>query len=386
MRRTLRLLAAITALAVAAAPADADACGGIFCSSSPVNQNAERVLFIRRAEGDTTAVVQVQLQGNDPDFAWVVPVDAVPRDIHEENTLGFIAMDARTAPTYRFPGGFSGVSTAGSTGCFGGSRSVLASAAEDTRGAAVRVWASGETGNFHYDVVSSENGDALFTWLNDNRYRTPEAARPIVAEYVTERKFFLALRLHAPQGVPQFLVSPVAFTYAGDRPCVPIRLTRIATAPSLPVLTYVIAAQRAVPMNYTQTEVEDRAVAALGVRGWQGGAAYDGLVSAAVREAGGRAWVTEFAAPLPEDVRAAFSTALQERMPARPYLTRFYTTISAERMDRDPEFVFVPGLPDVSNVHDLSRFAAAGVMDLRALLASAGLLGLARLARRRRRA
>ena len=34
------------------------------------------------------------------------------------------------------------------------------------------------------------------------------------------------------------------------------------------------------------------------------------------------------------------------------YLTRLYTTMSADEMTIDPEFVVDPGLPDVSNVHD----------------------------------
>lgn len=382
LRRAVSTLC-LSALALVAAPREAGACGGLFCSNSPVNQNAERVLFIRRGEGDTTAVVQIQAQGNDPDFAWVVPVDSVPRDIHEEPSLTFAFLDLRTSPRYLFPGGFTGATPTRGGGCFGGADMAASAGAADDEGSAVRVWASGETGNFHYDVVSSDDTDALFTWLNDHRYQTPEAARSIVGEYVAEHKYFLALRLHSPQGVPAFLVSPVAFTYDGDKPCVPIRLTRIATAPSLPVLTYVIGASRAVPMNFVQTEVEDRRVAAVGVARWRGGAVYDTLVADAVRDAGGRAWITEYADALPDDLRAALSPALQARLPATPYLTRFYSTISVDRMDRDPEFVFVQGLPPVSNVHDLTRVRAAGVMDLRALVAGTALLALARAVRRR---
>jgi hypothetical protein len=37
-----------------------------------------------------------------------------------------------------------------------------------------------------------------------------------------------------------------------------------------------------------------------------------------------------------------------------PYLTRHFTRISPEEMTSDPTFDVVPGLPDLSNVHDLS--------------------------------
>ena len=113
---------------------------------------------------------------------------------------------------------------------------------------------------------------------------------------------------------------------------------------------------------------------------------YDQVVSTAVQDAGGRAWVTEYAGPLPTNARQFFTVPLQNLIPERPYLTRMYTTVSVAAMDRDPEFTFVSGLPDVSNTHDLSAFTStAAVFDLRFALASAALVGGASAWRRRRR-
>jgi hypothetical protein len=47
--------------------------------------------------------------------------------------------------------------------------------------------------------------------------------------------------------------------------------------------------------------------------------------------------------------------ATQELVGSRPYVTRFYTTLSAPEMDLDPLFDFNPDLPDVSNVHTARR-------------------------------
>lgn len=379
-------LALSTTLSLTAAPTTASACGGTFCSNSPITQNAERVLFIRRGEGDTTAVVQIQAQGNDPDFAWVVPLESMPRDIHEEPTTTFLGLDQSTAPTYLFfnRASFTSGSGGGGFGCGAADSAATAGAAPESDNA-VRVWASGETGNYRYDVVSSEDPAALRRWLDDNRYRTPVEAEPIIAEYVSEHKLFLAVRLRAVQGVPSFLVTPLAFTYAGRAPCVPIRLTRIATVPSLPVLTYVVSDRRAIPMNFSQTTVADVDVARLGPTRFNT-QSYDQLVANAVNEAGGRAWVTEFAGDLPEQARSLFSPELQALLPARPYLTRLYTTIPADRMDRDPEFMFVTGLPDVSNQHDLSGYpATASALDPRWLLGASAGVGLLRAAWRRRK-
>ena len=383
------MLAALTTLTLHGA---AVACGGTFCSSSPIIQNAERVLFIRGNDGENTAVVQIQAQGNDPSFAWVVPLETIPRNIHEESTTIFGAIDQATQPRYIFlSGGGGSFSPSGGSGCGCGASeaavpSLPAGADSTDSTGAVRVWASGETGMFRYDVVSSDDPAALRTWLNDNRYVTPPEALPIIAEYVEEQKFFLAVRLSAVQGVDSFLVAPLAFTYTGRSPCVPLRLTRIATTPTLPVLTYVIADSRAVPSNFSQTSVDDAEVERLGPSRFGLSVPYDQLVGDAVREAGGRAWITEYAGPFPESTRALFTTPLQNLIPNRAYLTRMYTTVAVAAMDRDPEFTFVSGLPDVSNTHFLSAFTStAAVFDLRFALASTALVGGAAAWRRRRR-
>jgi len=45
----------------------------------------------------------------------------------------------------------------------------------------------------------------------------------------------------------------------------------------------------------------------------------------------------------------------QELILSRPYVTRFYTTLSAPEMDLDPLFDFNPDLPEVSNIHTARR-------------------------------
>lgn len=47
--------------------------------------------------------------------------------------------------------------------------------------------------------------------------------------------------------------------------------------------------------------------------------------------------------------------ATQELLDSRPYVTRFYTTLSAPEMDLDPLFDFNPDLPTVTNLHSARR-------------------------------
>ena len=81
-------------------PAPASACGGFFCSASPVDQNAERIVFaVDEVNQTTDMIVQIAYQGADEAFAWVLPVGSVPqnRDVFPNGAL--TPLDAQTGPT-----------------------------------------------------------------------------------------------------------------------------------------------------------------------------------------------------------------------------------------------------------------------------------------------
>src|SRR5262245_52069190 len=79
----------------------AEACGGLFCSSTnPVNQAAERIIFAQ--EGDqTTAVIEIQYQGPSERFAWVLPVPGVP-EIGVSSRQALDRLQQTTNPVYSF--------------------------------------------------------------------------------------------------------------------------------------------------------------------------------------------------------------------------------------------------------------------------------------------
>ncbi len=89
---------ALVATGVVVAPTDADACGGFFCSNSPVDQNAERILFeVHEPPVGVTAVVEIAYTGDPGDFSWIVPVPETPNlDVVPTSTLRLL--DAATAP------------------------------------------------------------------------------------------------------------------------------------------------------------------------------------------------------------------------------------------------------------------------------------------------
>ena len=71
-------------------------------------------------------------------------------------------------------------------------------------------------------------------------------------------------------------------------------------------------------------------------------------------QAGGRAFVTEMAQPT-SAIRPPSDPAVQLLFQQYPYLTRHYTRISPNEMTADPAFDLKEGLPNISNVHDLSN-------------------------------
>jgi len=79
MKRRAHLFVAGVGLlaAVGAAPRQAQACGGFFCSQVPIDQSGEQIIF-SVSQSHITAHVQISFQGQAKDFAWVVPVQTVP--------------------------------------------------------------------------------------------------------------------------------------------------------------------------------------------------------------------------------------------------------------------------------------------------------------------
>src|SRR5688500_944630 len=78
----------------------AHACGGLFCNSAqPVNQAAERILFVENDDGTVTAVIEIQYEGPAESFSWVLPVPGVPL-LSFSSTLAFDRLQSATNPTY----------------------------------------------------------------------------------------------------------------------------------------------------------------------------------------------------------------------------------------------------------------------------------------------
>ncbi len=333
----LAVLAAIVAVLASTQPARA--CGGFFCTTTPVDQNAERIIFTQNGDGTVSAYVQIEYTGSAPDFSWILPlpeaIDAEAVQVPEDAMAAFTELEVATDPVFVPPD---------LPECVLREPEVLV---ERVMAQPVQVFASGEVGPYGFDVVGSEDPDALVTWLRENSYLVTEAMEPLIDLYVEEEFVFLAMKLRPDKGAQD--VEPVKVTYPSERPMIPLRLTAVAANPDMAVMVWIYADRQAVPMNYAKMSIANDELTFFG---WGQGNDYRRLMGTKADEYGGQAFITEYAAPTSELL--VTHPLLQQLAQRFAYVTRLNTVISPEEMTVDPVFDYNPQLKDVSNVRDMS--------------------------------
>ncbi|MFO0634788.1 MAG: DUF2330 domain-containing protein [Nannocystaceae bacterium] len=310
MKRVVPSLLVLTATALALQPRDADACGGTFCDSAgnpmemPVNQTGENIFFVV-ADGEVEAHIQIQYDPTTAaaQFAWIVPVLGTPTFEVGSQQL-FINLANGTVPSYGwigqdasdcfsddggFDGGFDSCD-ATAAGEAGGGDSGGGGTDGGTTGGGTEVVLQDTVGAFTAVVLQSTSSDELLTWLGDNGYYADPNSAPILQQYIDEGAQFAAFRL--TQGADVGEIHPVVIRYAGDEPCIPIRLTAIAAEEDMDIRAFFLGDARVVPTNYRHVELNPVKL------DWvQLGANYQEVVTMAVDTpmADGHAFVTEFA-------------------------------------------------------------------------------------------
>ncbi|MCP4499530.1 MAG: DUF2330 domain-containing protein [Deltaproteobacteria bacterium] len=355
--RGLGAAAFCAASAALLTPTAALACGGLFCSNSPVDQNAERILFeVHEPPLGVTAVVEISYTGDPGSFSWIVPVPETPTlDVVPVSTLRLL--DAATAPNIIPPP----VTCEGGDDDFrAGGIDMEANAPNAADGVVVEDLP--QVGAFDPEVISSDSAQAVIDWLNDNGYLITPEMEPFVAQYVDDGYKFLGLKLAADQGVAD--ISPIKFTCpGGEMPLIPIRLTGVSAEPEMGILSFVAGNDRYMPQNFRSLEVNTDQVQFDPATQTSN---YYPLVSWLIDQEGGKAFVTEYSDSTTSTqslVDNAFIGNPADDAESREYLrgmlsefstiTRMYSRMSGWEMSDDP--VFAPTtLGAVSRIHDLS--------------------------------
>jgi len=290
----MRYLLALAALA----PSTALACGGFFCNQQePVNQNSEKIVF-EVHEGKVDVHVQIEFEGDASEFAWIVPVAAVP-DLFLSSEDLFTTISAVSQPYYlpriEEAGDCSG-SYDGYGGMFeddfaGGADSAVPESAPDDGG--VDIIATEQVGAYDTVTLQADSPEALLEWLQGNGYDIPaDLVNGPLAPYVAGGSYFVALKMasNASTGT----LAPLGMSYDGDTGSIPIQLTAVAATPDMRLEVHVFGEHRAVPSNYLHVWTNDLAI------DWMGAFLYGAprnefeVITRAADEAGGHAFATQF--------------------------------------------------------------------------------------------
>ena len=356
-------------LALLSAPR-AEACGGLFCaqtSPSPVDQQAERVLFEINDDQSVTATVEVRYTGDPSTFSWIIPVPDTPEFVEVGSSAVFQLLDAATRPTFVPPQqDFSSCDSPMGFGCgpsMAMDRGLTAMPVPEMAGGdggGVNVTQYPNVGPYT-DIILVEGDDPqqVITFLNDNGYLVTEAMRPIFEEYSQESQRFLAVQLQPNAQVKD--IVPVRFHCPSPGPVVPMRLTAVAAMPEMGMLVFIAGARRYRPANYSELLVPAADVHFDS----SGRSNYFPLVSKMIDDLGGLGFVVERAQPSAaiqplvdntylglEDEQVG-RDELTRLLGDRPYLTRLYSRISGHEMYLDPVFVESDG-GDLNGSLDLS--------------------------------
>ncbi len=316
------------------------ACGGLFCQNTPVDQQAERIIFTVNKNSTITAYVQISYTGSAEDFSWVVPVPSVPQvDVAE--IASFDELSNLTAPVFIPPLMPS---------CAAIPVPMMAMVESASGSGGVEVLASGVAGPYAYDVVTSSEPMELITWLRKNKYRITEQMEPLIKVYTDEGLIFLAMKLQPNEGAQD--IQPVVMTYKGVHPMIPLRLTAVAANPNMNVISWILGDKQAVPTNYAHPKIDNE-----NLRynfGTNDGTNYLQVVDQTVDLYNGRAFITEYAGSSKTLAVTANDKLVKQLLADYPYVTRVFGRISPEEMTIDPTFDLMDA-PDVSNIHDLSK-------------------------------
>lgn len=273
----------LTILAWALSPAWA--CGGFFCSTVPVEQAAERVVFAVDEDTQTTEMhVQVQYQGAAPEFAWIVPVSSVPKLFVSEVSL-FASLGTATRPIFQLNQEEEGYCAEPFSFPSG---AMLATYEDDRWDTGVTVLDFEQVGPYDTVVLQASSSASLVEWLQDNDFQIPDTLAPVLQPYVAADQYFVALRLS--KGNTTGDLRPLGLRYAGTRPSIPIQLTSVAATPDMRLEVYIFGRHRYVPENYLHVQINEAAI------DWaSGGTNYADVITQAADAAGGQAFATDYA-------------------------------------------------------------------------------------------
>ncbi|MFL5804066.1 MAG: DUF2330 domain-containing protein [Roseiflexaceae bacterium] len=205
-----------------ARPAAARACGMPLDARIP----AEQALIVFTG-GREEIITSVQLQSDKPGAAVIFPVPGEPTvgAVSSETLFTYLADVTRPQERFEEQLVWRDVETAGGA---------------PPRG--VSVLGQEIVGGYSVARLAADDAGALQDWLDENGYRAPSGAAPILRSYIDAGWKFVAVKL-APGQLAAGALKPLRMAFDTPEIVYPMRLGALADQP-LDVLLYVLADHR----------------------------------------------------------------------------------------------------------------------------------------------
>ena len=134
-------------------------------------------------------------------------------------------------------------------------------AAPEAEEGGVEIEAQYIVGEYEVVVLSAEQSQGLFDWLNTNGYQVPGQSIPLLQEYIDAGNYFLAAKVSADAGIQAGdTLSPLQLQYNAAAFQIPIRLGTLNAKTEQDLVVYAINdynSGRVGISNYTEFDISD---------------------------------------------------------------------------------------------------------------------------------
>lgn len=114
----------------------------------------------------------------------------------------------------------------------------------DSQPPLVTVKAEFAVGEYDIVILSAEDSTSLQTWLTQNNYKVPEAARPILMSYIQQGMYFFVAKINAAKvkyDKGRALLSPLRFQYESEQFSLPVRLGMVNSKGKQDLIVHILA-------------------------------------------------------------------------------------------------------------------------------------------------
>ena len=331
----LRPLVSLALAGVTFAPAVALACGGGITIENATIEIAQHVAFYSvREAGPTDVVVQLAVpQGSEP-FGVILPVRGTPDlDPDPVETSELRNLDISTTPQLVYEDDAGGGSSDSGCGCGESALDGGGAGGGSGRGNGVDVLDGADIGPVTAVSFAATDAEALDTWLDENGFVVPDAARTTLEAYVDEGTTFIAFKRRSDASDLATSVG-VHFTVPEAYDDYPLRMAAVGAASQLGIRVFLASEEggRGPTAPFTSLTLDDLSTDLVRDEG------YTAAVATAVRGAGGRAFLVEGIFEPSSRWRDGLGPRLSAMTGAQSTLTRLTTVIDRTALTEDVTF------------------------------------------------